>query len=63
LRIIAAITGCGYLVRSAETRVRRVLANRTVSAERARREGYAEGYVDGVARKTPEPQVYLRSVN
>jgi hypothetical protein len=63
LRIVAAIAGCGYLIRSAETRVKRMLTNQAVSAERARREGYAAGFLDGAARKVPEPAQHLRSVN
>lgn len=63
IKIALSITWVGYIVRSAETRVTRVLDRRAATAERARREGYAAGYVDGAARRTPEESARLRPVN
>jgi hypothetical protein len=63
LRIVIAIAGCGYIVRAAETRVRVMLTAQLADVERARRDGYAAGYVHGVARRAPEDTVQLRSVN
>jgi hypothetical protein len=61
-RVIACLAGCGYLIRSAETRTRRAVAAQLADAKRARREGYAAGFVDGTARKLPTESGYLRSV-
>lgn len=63
LRLLCAIAVIGYLVRSAESRLRRLVIRNLVTADRARREGYATGFVDGTARRLPDEAVHLRAIN
>lgn len=62
LRMVGVVAGCGYLVRAAESRVGRIHVRQAASGERRYQQGYAAGYVDGVARRQPEA-AHLRSVN
>lgn len=62
LRIVSAVAGCGFLVRATEARVRGILTDQAIDAEKARREGYAQGYVDGVAKRTPEQFGHLTAI-
>lgn len=47
LLLVAGIAACGYLIRSAEARVSRMLGRALADAATARRDGYAEGFIDG----------------
>jgi hypothetical protein len=60
LRIVAAVAFCGFIIRDAEARTRHANARHLADTERARREGYAEGFVDGAARRTPSDPGHLR---
>ncbi|MCW2900116.1 MAG: hypothetical protein JWO67_2381 [Streptosporangiaceae bacterium] len=55
LCLAAALAGCGYLVRSAESHV-------IHRVERAYMEGYADGFTDGAASPSPSPRP-LRSIH
>lgn len=63
LRIIAAIAGCGYFVRTAESRLARMLAEQLANADRTRQGDFAAGYIAGIRRDPPTEGMHLRLVD
>jgi hypothetical protein len=62
-RVLCVIAGLCYLSRSAESRTQRMIVRALADAERARRDGYAEGYVAGVRREKPADGSHMQLVN
>lgn len=63
LRAITVVAGCGYLVRSAESRMTRRLDRQAADSDERYEEGFAAGYVAHAAGQPATPPANrLRSV-
>lgn len=62
MRLIVILAGCGYLVRSAESRVERRIERRSVEQGEQHRQGYAAGFVDGATGRGAEDHSHSATV-